>query len=391
MYKRQAEELAGGGVFLDTVSVGATINIMLAAVKAKGKTVIDNAAREPHIVDVANFLNVMGADIRGAGTDVIRINGRPMLPGGREYTVIPDQIEAGTYMLLAPLTRGDITVDGVIPKHMEPLTAKLQEMDVTCLLYTSANERTESQAILSSLNVGIVAYGSDNRLIASNPVAELYFGVIPDSLDSFLDRFGADNGMRAAYYLESDDVSGELDIDGYTLRLVCQQHPLRIDGERFGGHIITAQDVTQFRRQEEQRKVFVANVSHELKTPLTTIKSYSETLLDWGIDEKSRDDIKSDVTRIYDDSIRMERLIADLLLLSTIDSSRLHVQMVLFNLSECARQICERFRDQASAKSIALDFSVLSLQSTVLADRSSVERILTNLIVNCLLYTSRCV
>jgi UDP-N-acetylglucosamine 1-carboxyvinyltransferase len=126
-----AEELTGGGVFLDTVSVGATINIMLAAVKAKGKTVIDNAAREPHIVDVANFLNVMGADIRGAGTDVIRINGRPMLPGGREYTVIPDQIEAGTYMILAPLTRGDITVDGVIPKHMEPLTAKLQEMGVT--------------------------------------------------------------------------------------------------------------------------------------------------------------------------------------------------------------------------------------------------------------------
>jgi signal transduction histidine kinase len=250
-----------------------------------------------------------------------------------------------------------------------------------------ANERTESQAILSSLNVGIVAYGSDNRLIASNPVAELYFGVIPDSLDSFLDRFGADNGMRAAYYLESDDVSGELDIDGYTLRLVCQQHPLRIDGEPFGGHIITAQDVTQFRRQEEQRKVFVANVSHELKTPLTTIKSYSETLLDWGIDEKSRDDIKSDVTRIYDDSIRMERLISDLLLLSTIDSSRLHVQMVLFDLSECARQICERFRDQSSAKSIALDFSVLSRQSIVLADRSSVERILTNLIVNAIHYT----
>lgn len=250
-----------------------------------------------------------------------------------------------------------------------------------------ANERTESQAILSSLNVGIVAYGSDNRLIASNPVAELYFGVIPDSLDSFLDRFGADNGIRAAYYLESDDVSGELDIDGYTLRLVCQQHPLRIDGEPFGGHIITAQDVTQFRRQEEQRKVFVANVSHELKTPLTTIKSYSETLLDWGIDEKSRDDIKSDVTRIYDDSIRMERLISDLLLLSTIDSSRLHVQMVLFDLSECARQICERFRDQSSAKSIALDFSVLSRQSIVLADRSSVERILTNLIVNAIHYT----
>lgn len=127
----EADELTGGGIFLDTVSVGATVNIMLAAVKAKGKTVIDNAAREPHIVDVANFLNAMGADVRGAGTDVIRINGRPTLPGGQEYMVIPDQIEAGTYMILAPLTRGDITVEGVIPKHMEPLTAKLVEMGVT--------------------------------------------------------------------------------------------------------------------------------------------------------------------------------------------------------------------------------------------------------------------
>ncbi len=126
-----SEELTGGGVFLDTVSVGATINIMLAAVKAKGRTVIDNAAREPHVVDVANFLNAMGAEIRGAGTDVIRINGRPTLPANKEYSVIPDQIEAGTYMILAPLTGGDIVVDGVIPKHMEPLTAKLQEMGVT--------------------------------------------------------------------------------------------------------------------------------------------------------------------------------------------------------------------------------------------------------------------
>ncbi len=250
-----------------------------------------------------------------------------------------------------------------------------------------ANERTESQAILASLDVGIVAYGSDNRLIASNPVAEIYFGVIPDTLASFLDQFGADNGMRAAYYLESDDISGELDMKGHTLRLVCQQHPFRIDGEQFGGHIITAQDVTEFRRQEEQRKAFVANVSHELKTPLTTIKSYSETLLDWGIDEKSRDSIKSDVTRIYDDSIRMERLISDLLLLSTIDSSRLHVQMSLFDLAECARQICDRLTDQAFAKSIAFEFSVLSRQGTVLADRTSVERILTNLVVNAIHYT----
>jgi UDP-N-acetylglucosamine 1-carboxyvinyltransferase len=110
-----AEALKGENIFLDVVSVGATINIMIAATRAEGTTVIENAAREPHIVDVANFLNTMGANIRGAGTDVIRITGTPVLPGGCSYTVIPDQIEAGTYMIAAAITRGDVTVHGLIP------------------------------------------------------------------------------------------------------------------------------------------------------------------------------------------------------------------------------------------------------------------------------------
>lgn len=126
-----AEQLKGENIFLDVVSVGATINIMIAATKAEGVTVIENAAKEPHIVDVANFLNTMGASIRGAGTDVIRITGTPVLPGGCSYAVIPDQIEAGTYMLAAAITRGDVTVHGLIPKHMEPLSAKLEEMGAT--------------------------------------------------------------------------------------------------------------------------------------------------------------------------------------------------------------------------------------------------------------------
>lgn len=122
--------LIGENIFLDKVSVGATMNIMIAASKAKGRTTIENAAREPHIVDVANFLNSMGADIKGAGTDVIRINGKEILPAGHTYTIIPDQIEAGTYMIAGAITRGDVTVTNLIPKHMEPLTAKLDEMNV---------------------------------------------------------------------------------------------------------------------------------------------------------------------------------------------------------------------------------------------------------------------
>lgn len=124
----QADALEGTNIFLDQVSVGATINIMLAAVHAPGQTIIDNVAKEPHVVDVANYLNLMGANIRGAGTDVIRIQGKPVLPADHSYAIIPDQIEAGTFMMMAPLTQGDILVENIIPKHMEPLTAKLQEM-----------------------------------------------------------------------------------------------------------------------------------------------------------------------------------------------------------------------------------------------------------------------
>ncbi|MFA9423934.1 MAG: UDP-N-acetylglucosamine 1-carboxyvinyltransferase [Sedimentibacter sp.] len=125
----QADRLIGAKIYLDVVSVGATINIMLAAVYAEGKTIIENAAKEPHIVDTANFLNSMGADVKGAGTDVIRINGVNELTGCT-YKVIPDQIEAGTYMIAAAATKGDIIIDDIIPKHLEPVTAKLKEMGV---------------------------------------------------------------------------------------------------------------------------------------------------------------------------------------------------------------------------------------------------------------------
>ena len=124
-----ADELVGKDIYLDQVSVGATINIMLAAVKAKGNTTIVNAAKEPHVVDVANFLNCMGAKIKGAGTDIIKIRGVEKLHGCT-YAVIPDQIETGTLMIAAAATQGDVTVQNVIPTHMEALSQKLSEMSV---------------------------------------------------------------------------------------------------------------------------------------------------------------------------------------------------------------------------------------------------------------------
>ena len=127
LIKAYADKLVGNEIYLDVVSVGATINIMLAAVKAEGSTTIVNAAKEPHVVDVANFLNSMGANIKGAGTDTIKIKGVKKLHGC-EYTIIPDQIEAGTFMIAAAATQGDVKVKGVIPKHLEAVSAKLLEM-----------------------------------------------------------------------------------------------------------------------------------------------------------------------------------------------------------------------------------------------------------------------
>ena len=125
----QADAVRGGHIFFDVVSVGATVNAMLAAATAEGMTIIENAAKEPHIVDLANFLNNMGANIRGAGTDTIRIRGVKDLHGGT-YTIIPDQIEAGTFMIAAAATRGDVTIKNVIPRHLEVISAKLIEAGV---------------------------------------------------------------------------------------------------------------------------------------------------------------------------------------------------------------------------------------------------------------------
>lgn len=151
MIELKAERLKGNNIFFDVVSVGATINIMLAAVKAEGLTVLENAAKEPHIVDLANFLNSMGADIRGAGTDLIKIHGVEKL-SGTTYSIIPDQIEAGTYMAAAAATGGDVLVKNVIPKHLESISAKLEEMGVEVTPYDDA-VRIRREGKLTKCNI----------------------------------------------------------------------------------------------------------------------------------------------------------------------------------------------------------------------------------------------
>lgn len=156
MIKAAAEKLCGTHVFFDAVSVGATINVMLSASLAEGNTVIENAAKEPHIVDVANLLNRMGANIRGAGTDIIKIKGVSRLHG-TEYSVIPDQIEAGTFMFAAAITKGDILVKNVIPKHLEALSAKLMEVGCSVEEYDDA-VRVTSGKVCKSTSVKTLPY-----------------------------------------------------------------------------------------------------------------------------------------------------------------------------------------------------------------------------------------
>ncbi|WP_461207013.1 UDP-N-acetylglucosamine 1-carboxyvinyltransferase [Clostridium sp. DL1XJH146] len=152
----EADRLIGANIYLDVVSVGATINVMLAATMAEGRTLIENAAKEPHVVDVANFLNSMGAKIKGAGTDVIKIDGVKELKGC-DYSVIPDQIEAGTYMIATAACGGKVTIKNVIPKHLESISAKLIEMGVD--IEENGDEVTvKRDGILKGVNIKTLPY-----------------------------------------------------------------------------------------------------------------------------------------------------------------------------------------------------------------------------------------
>ena len=152
----KADKLMGNHIYMDVVSVGATINLMMASVMAEGQTIIENAAKEPHVVDLANFLNSMGASIKGAGTDVIRIKGVAKLHG-TEYAIIPDQIEAGTFMFAAAVTKGDVTVKNVIPKHLESISAKL--LEIGCEVKESDDEvRVVASKSLTHTHVKTLPY-----------------------------------------------------------------------------------------------------------------------------------------------------------------------------------------------------------------------------------------
>jgi UDP-N-acetylglucosamine 1-carboxyvinyltransferase len=202
-----SEKLVGNNIYLDVVSVGATVNIMLAAVKADGCTVIENAAKEPHIVDLANFLNCMGANVCGAGTDIIKIHGVKKL-NGITYSIISDQIEAGTYMVAAAATKGDITINNITPKHLESITAKLEEMGV------SIEEKDES----------LRAYVNNDHMIRCNIKTLPYPGFPTDMQPQFTTLLSIVNGTsivsegvwdnRFGYIEELRRMGAQISVDG---------------------------------------------------------------------------------------------------------------------------------------------------------------------------------
>ena len=212
------QRLKGGHIYMDVVSVGATIDVMIAAVMAEGQTIIENAAKEPHVVDVANFLNSMGAVVKGAGTDVIRIKGVPRLHG-TEYAIIPDQIEAGTFMFAAAVTKGDVTVKNVIPKHLESITAKLTE-------------------------IGCEVDESDDavRVVAAKPLTHTHVKTLPypgfptDMQPQITVALGLSRGTRFKYVDELTRMGASIKVEGGNTAI--------IDGvSRYTGASISAPDL----------------------------------------------------------------------------------------------------------------------------------------------------
>lgn len=282
-----------------------------------------------------------------------------------------------------------LLIQNLIYKLVSRKRRRADNQQISTYVRQFAEERGKSEAILADLDIGVMAFTSDGQLMNTNPAARLMLSpdAVPDNLATFTERYGQTNGLQAALLLGRDDIVVLVNAGERILRVRLKES--RFDEGRRAGTIVVMQEITEQERLEKQRKEFVANVSHELKTPLTTIKTYSESLLDWGLDEKNSDAIRKDVTRIHDDALRMEHLVADLLLLSSIDSKGIRVRMEQQDLAQLVRLTVDRLLHQAQEKSILLESFAVTNIPPIYADRSSVERILVNLISNAVKYTDK--
>ncbi|NJP41661.1 hypothetical protein HCH52_11480 [Oscillospiraceae bacterium HV4-5-C5C] len=262
--------------------------------------------------------------------------------------------------------------------------------ELSSLTHKFAAEKLKTDTIFSSLDLGVLAYGADGHLSYANQAAAklLDLAVIPEELDDFLTAYGDVNGIKTRMILGRGQASGTLKIDNRTIKISIKTAG-KEDPASKSISLIILQDITDQELLEQQRKEFVANVSHELKTPLTTIITYSESLLDWGLEEKQKEGLRKDIIRIHDDAKRMEDLVSDLLLLSSIDSRKMSNRMEMLNLEQVVRQTVERMQFQAQQKQIDLDCISMATVPPILGDRSSIERIISNLLSNAIKYTDK--
>ncbi len=263
----------------------------------------------------------------------------------------------------------------------QDLARKLRRAEAETRVNQSAAER-----ILGSIELGVLAYNEEGKLVSANRAARLLIPRPPKTFRDFLERYGQDASFRSSIFLGSPLALTIYRQETISLRLQVQSPDAPKLSE--GNRIVLIQDYSRQDKEELMRREFVANVSHELKTPLTTIKTYSESLLDWGIDEKSAEAVKKDMQRIYDDAERMEKLISDLLLLSSLDARGLLTHFEQGDPAWLIRQTVERMQYQAEEKGMRLDCQVMNKIPPVYLDRTALERIATNLISNAIKYSS---
>ena len=248
------------------------------------------------------------------------------------------------------------------------------------------SEKSKSEAILNDLDVGILAYGNDGNLINSNPafLKIMKITVPPQSYKEFLMLYGQDNGLIASSVLGTESSEGLYVNEDRIVKIKIKES--RVENNKIA-RIISIQDITEQENEEKRRKEFVANVSHELKTPLTTIKTYSESLLEWGLKEKNRESVRKDINRIHDDAVRMGALVEDLLLLSSIDSREMRPNMNQYDLNTIVKSIVERMQIQAQEKNIKMTCYSMAELPSVFINRTSIERIIINILSNAIKYT----
>lgn len=250
-------------------------------------------------------------------------------------------------------------------------------------------DRIQTEALLEDLDLGVIVYGIDGKLKLSNQrvLAMLNLKHVPDHINDFLVLYDEANDLKTAQLLGALETHADIEINKRQIHITMKD--IAMEGKSNFSTLFITSDITANVLEEKQRKEFVANVSHELRTPLTIIKTYTESLLDWGVDEKKTESIKQDLTRILEDSNRMEALINDLLLLSSIDSRGKGMHMDEIDLVSIVKSAVERCQLKAEEKEIELTCDVMSNIPKVFGDRSSMDRILLNMILNAIKYTDK--